>query len=395
MSETIFIHCETYSRKPNKAGQSVEQVIAEGLRDGAFHSHIPSPHPPIVLLGSASSFKELHDTHVARRSTSVTRDSQNTRRAIRKDRHTLFTVIASYPVKTAMVNSLDKEVERLKSWAKKTCRWVKQKYGEQLKVALLHIDEEYPHIHFWLLPDDPGANAKTLHPGKRAKLETEAKLKLEGTPARTSVKLGNQAFKQAMRAWIDDYFLNVGAELGFHRDGPRRRRLGSAQYQAEKATLAAYCELEERSAELRNVVARLQAQKQEAEQEIEEMKKASRKTELYLKSRLSELQRFEERAERYQQKLSDIAYQIVAIEPMIEAAVREIENGTIEFSEKQEWLVNDPAPFEAAGKMGLRLYPAIKWLSFLISSAESGSMEAQNQELQLTSNEIEENPYHH
>ena len=200
MSETIFIHCETYSRKPNKAGQSVEQVIAEGLRDGAFHFHIPSPHPPIVLLGSASSFKELHDTHVARRSTSVTRDSQNTQRAIRKDRHTLFTVIAYYPVKTTMVNSLDKEVERLKSWAKKTCRWVKQKYGEQLKVALLHIDEEYPHIHFWLLPDDPGANAKTLHPGKRAKLETEAKLKLEGTPARTSVKLGNQAFKKAMRA---------------------------------------------------------------------------------------------------------------------------------------------------------------------------------------------------
>ena len=80
---------------------------------------------------------------------------------------------------------------------------------------------------------------------------------------------------------------------------------------------------------------------------------------------------------------------------MIEAAVREIENGTIEFSEKQEWLVKDPAPFEAAGKMGLRLYPAIKRLSYLISSAESGSMEAQNQELQLTSNEIEENPYHH
>ena len=37
MPEIVFVHCQSFARKPNKAGQCVTQVIGEGLRFGGYH----------------------------------------------------------------------------------------------------------------------------------------------------------------------------------------------------------------------------------------------------------------------------------------------------------------------------------------------------------------------
>jgi len=221
----IFIHCQSFSRKPNCAGQCVVQVIGEGLRSGEYHPHVETPKPPIPILGDPTTFQQLHDDHVAQRRTKAVKDGRVSERAIRADRHTLFTIIASYPVPTDAVEASPEELGRFKRWVDLTVAWVREQYGDQLKAGLAHLDERFPHLHFWCLPDDPGADATLLHPGKMAKREVQARLKKEGIPPREAVAAGNRALKAAMRAWQDRYHRAAGAPLGMLRDGPKRRRL--------------------------------------------------------------------------------------------------------------------------------------------------------------------------
>jgi hypothetical protein len=220
MPEIVFVHCQTYSRKPNLAGQCVRQVIAEGLRSGSYHPHVEDPKPPVPVFGDPGGFQRLHDAHVGERKTRATKDGRVRERAIRRDRHTMFTLIASYPVPTVAVEGSPEELARFKRWVDLTLAWVLGQYGEQLKVGFAHTDEKYPHLHFWCLPDDPSADATLLHPGKVAKRAVEARLKLEGLPVREAVAAGNRALKQAMRAWQDGYHRPLARRSACTGTGP-------------------------------------------------------------------------------------------------------------------------------------------------------------------------------
>lgn len=236
MPGPIFIHCQTFSRKGNEARQSVAQVVAEVLRDAEFSLHVDDPKPPRVLVGDPGTFMAEHDAHVAARATQV-RTKQGLRaRAIRADRHTLATIIASYPLTHAQIAAGGDEARAHHAeWEARTAAWVRERYGDQLRIVVAHDDEDHPHLHFWLLPDDPDADATKLHPGKLVKRQVEAELKAQGIEPRIAVKAGNEALKVEMRAWVDDYHADVGVPLGMTRDGPKRRRLTRAQWQVEMA----------------------------------------------------------------------------------------------------------------------------------------------------------------
>lgn len=234
MSGPQFANLQTYARKSNKAGNSVEQVIREGLRDLLYSMHVDHPRPPRILLGDPQGFQKLHDDHVAARAVEVKmKDGKVHRRAIRQDRHTMASVVMSYPVPWSAIDT-DEKRARLAAWEARNMAFLKARYGGQLKVIFAHEDEEHPHLHAWLLPDDPGADATTLHPGKTAKNKAEAKAKAEGVAPREAVKLGNRAYKQAMTVWQDEYYEAVGAPEGLTRLGPNRQRLSRAQYRAQK-----------------------------------------------------------------------------------------------------------------------------------------------------------------
>lgn len=355
MSGIIFIHCQTFARKPNRIGQCVSQVIAEGLRAGEYHPHVPNPRPPIPLFGDPAGFAQMHAAHVAERRTCAVTQGRAGTRAIRKDRHTLFTIVASYPGTADAVTASEQEQDRFRRWVRLTLNWVRQQYGDQLKAAFAHTDERHPHLHFWLLPDDPGADAALLHPGKRAKREVEAGLKSEGTPPREAVKAGNRALKDAMRAWIDDYHQHVGAPLGMSRDGPKRRRLSRAQHQAECAMMAHHQRLEEDRARLEAKVAAMVAQQNELQMKAGD---------------------FVERAKRHHERMRAEAAQVAALGPMLDALVTEIENRTIHFDPEAGWRVRDPGPFHAAGRIWVKLEPAIRRLVGLVQAAEDGQWTA-------------------
>lgn len=356
----IFVHCQTFSKRPNRVGQCVKQVIGEGLRTGSYHSHVETPKPAIPVFGDPTTFQRMHDAHVSERRTRVTKGSLVHERAIRQDRHTLCTVIASYPAITAAVEATPEERERFRRWVDLTVAWVRTQYGDQLKVAFAHLDETYPHLHFWLLPDDPSADAALLHPGKRAKRILKARLKAEGTPPKEAVAAGNRVLKSAMRDWIDDYHRAVGTPLGMHRDGPKRRRLSRSQYMAERSMLEHHRKLEEDRIRHEAEVAAL------AEKEIE------------LTDRLRGLDTaaaaFMVRAERHQARMVTEAARVAALGPMLDAVVAELAGRTISFDPDTGWRVRDAAPFHAAGTVWARLEPAIRRLVGLVKAAEDGHL---------------------
>ena len=362
MPEIVFLHCQTYARKPNPTGQCVTQVVGEGLRSGGYHHHVDDPKPPAVVFGDPFGFQRLHDAHVDARRTRAVKDGKLSERAIRRDRHSLFTLVASYPVPTAEVEVSPDELIRFRKWVDLTMGWVRKQYGDQLKTAFVHIDEAYPHLHCWCLPDDPSADATLLHPGKVAKRAVEAQLKSEGVPSREAVAAGNRALKKAMRDWQDSFHRAVGAPLGMRRDGPKRRRLSRAQWAAEQAMLNHHRALEEDRE-------RLEAQVAALEGALAKMIEQQRELE-------AQAETFVDRAERHHRRMRDEVAQITALGPMLDAVVAELESGTIEFDAANGWRMRNPNPFRAAGKVWVKLEPAVRRLVGLMQAAEDGSWTA-------------------
>lgn len=235
MPGPIFLHFQTYSRKPNPAGNFISQVIAEALRRRGFCEHVKNPKPPRVILGIPDAFENDHARHVEQRSTEVKRKGKTYRKGIRQDRHTLATVVASYPLTHDQIREVGEDAAALhRDWEARTVAWMRDKYGDQLKVVLAHEDESHPHLHFWLLPDDQDARADTLHPGKVAKRFAEDEARAAGLNDREAVRVGNIALKDAMRDTLEDYWREVGQSLGMTRDGPKRQRLTRAEWKARK-----------------------------------------------------------------------------------------------------------------------------------------------------------------
>jgi hypothetical protein len=370
MPEIVFIHCQTFSRKANRAGQCVTQVVGEGLRSGDYHPHVADPKPPVVVFGDPREFQQMHDAHVAERRTRALKNGQLSERAIRTDRHTIFTIVASYPSLTTAVEASPEELTRFKWWVDLNLAWVRAQYGDQLKTAFVHTDETYPHLHCWLLPDDPSADAALLHPGKVTKREVEARLKSEGTPPREAVAVGNRALKAAMRAWQDSYHRAVGAPLGMLRDGPKRRRLSRSQWAAEQAMLAHHRALEEDRVRLETQVAVM-------EEAVAKMVEQQRELE-------AKAADFVDRAERHHNRMRDEVAQVNALGPMLDALVAELEDRTITFDPEAGWKVRDPSPFRATGKIWFKLEPAIRRLVGMLQAAEDGRWTAASKDLEHT-----------
>ena len=234
---------EVYSLKPNKSGQSVGQVLGEAVRDPLFSQHIDNPKPPSTIFGGdISELKVLHEEMVKNAATPVMVKGKQRFRAIRKDRNTLFTFVASYPVKT---EDLDRdetgETRRMyEKWKEANITFLREEFGAELKTVIEHTDEEHPHIHAYILPDEePGIFADQRHPGKIAKADAAVVAQAQGLKGKELTKVTNNCYKASMRDWQDHYYEQVGAPCGLTRDGPKRRRTSRSQWRIEKATAMA------------------------------------------------------------------------------------------------------------------------------------------------------------
>lgn len=238
MSGPQFVRFQTFSRKPNPCGQSVEQVLAEAGRDTMFSGYVESPKEPRIVCGTTpEGVRRRHDEMVRAGGIDVRlKDGRKVRRAVRKDRHTLMTCVASYPLLTEQIAWGEDAKRAYDDWVRRTVDWLIDIYGDQLVSVVEHTDEPHPHLHAFILPhNDPACAARDLNPAWRAKMEVEAAARDDGKAAREAVKLGNSAYRARAREVQDEYHEKVGTFCGLTRVGPARERLSRQQWQARKA----------------------------------------------------------------------------------------------------------------------------------------------------------------
>ena len=99
-------------------------------------------------------------------------------------------------------------------------KFVAEEYGAQLHTAVLHLDEEFPHVHFYAIPKD--YEMWNACRGDKASKETNSKLEA----------------KKAMQAYQDAYYEGVSVHCGHTRLGPRRQRLTRVSGKPRKHTRA-------------------------------------------------------------------------------------------------------------------------------------------------------------
>ncbi len=237
MSGPQFMHLQSYSRKANEGGQSVEQVLAEASRVPEYSKHVADPRPPSLVYGlAADEVRRLHDEMVAAGGVEVTlKDGRTARRGIRKDRHTLMTAVASHPLPTDLVNTKPDARADYERWRDHNLAWLKARFGDKLVSVIEHWDEKHPHIHAYILPlDDPTCSARQLNPAWQAKEEAMETARAAGHGDKAALKLGNAAYRAKARELQDHYYEHVSLACGLTRTGPKRERLSRLQWKARK-----------------------------------------------------------------------------------------------------------------------------------------------------------------
>ncbi|WP_306148130.1 MULTISPECIES: plasmid recombination protein [unclassified Roseibium] len=227
-----FIHLETYSRKADSEGRSVEWILAEARRDPDASLHVEFPQAPEVVLGISLDQLATRHSELAEGATTTLKSGKT--RKIRKDQKSLLTIVASYPVPFKELTKDPEGLKSLKNWERRTVEWLQSLYGDDLVSVVRHTDERYPHLHAYILPQsDPELRALRMHPGHEAK-----RIVMESDSATDNKKelnrRGDRAYREAMRSWQDSYHHAVGIPSGLTRLGPKRRRLSREAWHAEK-----------------------------------------------------------------------------------------------------------------------------------------------------------------
>ncbi|MBX3491011.1 plasmid recombination protein [Parvibaculum sp.] len=220
-----FLHVDTVARSvPKKATTkrwALSDVLAEANRVDDACPHIEKPQMPTRLYGVPLSIVES----AALRRANDARDAMG--RRLRKDAPVMIAGVTSYPIR---VTELDETTRvDLAAWEKRTTGWLRSRFGDGLASVIRHTDEEFPHLHFFVVPeltDAMSLNLEAVHPGIGARELAKR--------AGKSNKEANRSYCEAMRALQNDFHEAVGIFHGHLRHGPRRRRLSRGAYLSEQ-----------------------------------------------------------------------------------------------------------------------------------------------------------------
>lgn len=154
-NKTQFLRLYGYPRGQRSAANTHNSVIAEGLRTQTHISHLDkSPHiqvfnnPESPVENPLELGKWIEEKMVQCRYGSSERYPKG--RPMRKNAVALGTLITSLPQRTVETPQevVSKFRELSQSWLK---GWLEER-DMLLHTCILHLDEEYPHIHIWFTP---------------------------------------------------------------------------------------------------------------------------------------------------------------------------------------------------------------------------------------------------
>lgn len=247
-----FLHIETYSRSGAASRPGTRAIFAEAGREAEYCAHVEHPRPPRQIYGAPIADTEA----LLQQQCEAARDPRG--RKIRKDASVLLAGVASYPVPVADLVKDRAAAPDYQKWQAHTLRFLKQEYGEALRSVILHTDEGYPHLHFYVVPDmAAGQRLDDLHRGRKAM----ATLGYE----KGNLAERRKSYREAMKGFQDAFYQQVGHPCGMTRRGPGRRRLSRAAWKAEQVQAA----LQARMLEERNRAVREKARTDQEKADLE------------------------------------------------------------------------------------------------------------------------------
>lgn len=210
-----FIHVEAYGLNGGKtkdggSKRSIKEILNEVERKPGSIPHIENPEKPSVIFGCDPKDIEPMCVNYAEN----TKDEIG--RKFRKDGLILLAGVVSLP---------REREEDFKKFSNEVVKFLNEKYGDRLKSVVTHNDEAHPHIHFYIVPKI-GEKFEDIHEGYKASKVAKNEGKLKGEQ--------NQAYKEAMRCFQDEFNNKVGIKMGLTRLGPGVRRLSRKSWIAEK-----------------------------------------------------------------------------------------------------------------------------------------------------------------
>ena len=239
-----------------------------------------------------------------------------------------------------------KDEGRLNEWCVDNLQWLHRTFGRENTVsAVLHMDEHTPHIHATVVPIVTGerrkAKKKQQAEGKRTYRKRTDAIRLCADDVLTREKLS---------AYHDSY-AEAMAKYGLQRGirGSEARHTTTAQY---------YRDLKRQAGELEEDVRQLQAERQQEEQILDEVKKE-------IKSERLEVAKTEAKAalvakvgsllgggklkaerEGFQQRIAELENKNARLEQYIKQMEREHQAQCIKFSEYIDKVKRDAPPVD-------------------------------------------------
>lgn len=207
-----FVHVNTYSRTASKgsgAGWSAQDVADEAERKPSACHHVKNPQPPILLFGVMPS----QAVRLAEKWAAQYKDAMG--RKLRADGLCLVAGVVSVPANF-------EEWDRYKQSA---VDYLIEKYGDRLLSVVEHVDEENPHVHYYVVPLD-GERMEDVHEGLKARNQARDEKKPTG--------IQNELYKRAMEFFQTDFWEKVSSKFGLAKDGPKRERKPRAVYLVER-----------------------------------------------------------------------------------------------------------------------------------------------------------------
>lgn len=238
MSGYQFLHLESYgfvkSKSPSRASYkkqrhaeerkwTVQEVIDEAMRVEGACNHVKEPVQPEELV-SVIPLKNLVTELEQRRDAST----DPIGRKIRKDALCLLAGISSFPVRCAELET-EEQWEEVGNFFRETITFLEKKFGKALVNVSIHLDEDFPHCHFYCIPEAGKGtfNMMFLHPGITAR-ENAAPAKKGGS--KEDRQRRDKAYLKAMQKFQEEYYYDVGIFFGMGRFGPKRERLSRDEW---------------------------------------------------------------------------------------------------------------------------------------------------------------------
>jgi hypothetical protein len=223
-----FFHLNKYGKTVSKNKKcphlTLDECLGEMLRRPGCHPHVKNP-----------VFKVLHgdpSKEWARLRREQARQTCPDGRGIRTDAIVALIGVVSYPRLLEGIREDEAAMSDLVRWTDDNVGWLKSIWGRSFRTAVVHLDEDFPHLHFMVSPDLL-STTMSLHHGEAAKARAQQRIArlpkdyiagLSDAERASLRREPNLKYKAAMALLQDSYFENVAAKHGHGRIGPLPRR---------------------------------------------------------------------------------------------------------------------------------------------------------------------------